>query len=90
MVLLRPAAGRGVAPLPNDRAVPVQFPEHLVFVGQRQTGDRASLAAGHNSKPKNYVTPLAADEGGVNNPAWEAKLIPDVDLSADHVDKVGL
>jgi len=36
------------------------------------------------------VTPLAADEGGVNKPAWEAKLIPDVDLSADHVDKVGL
>src|SRR3984893_5394676 len=90
MVLLRPATRRGITPLPNDRAVPVQFSKHFVLVPQRQSWDRPRLAVGDNSKPQDYVAPLAANEGRVEQPAREAVVIPAMDLTAVHVDEMGL
>src|SRR5215470_17799054 len=89
-MLLCRAARRGLAPLPDDVAIPIKLTDGLVLEYSRHARDHAGLAAGHIGELDHDVPTRAADQRRVEHAAREAAMIPAMHLVAFHVDEVRL
>src|SRR6516164_668841 len=63
VMLLCRAPRRGLAPLPNDVAIPIKLTDCLVLEYSRYARDHAGLAAGHISELDHYVPERHARPG---------------------------
>src|SRR6202041_1222234 len=90
VVLPRRATRRPLAPLPYDIAVPVQLANGAVGKDAAKRGWRGATRSARVGQLHQQFAFFSTGDGGIQNLAGKAPLVPPVHLVAVHVDEVRL